>query len=248
MKLKSQRVKGQGKSPIFALLLSLLIFASVTAVKAQEQQQPPPTQSAPPQAPRKSNERTNAPATQAKKKPEPFDGAAVTKMAEQCVTLQTESGQIVIEMLAEAAPETARNFLNLVATGSFDTTTFSRVVKGFVIQGGNLSTSGRWGAADNTGEELLERARRKIMDEPNYIKHVRGIVSMARPETPNGASTHFFILVSEEAPTLDNKFAAFGRVIKGMEVVDAINNMQTEGDKPVKPVRVTRATVAQCVK
>ncbi|HYO90261.1 MAG TPA: peptidylprolyl isomerase, partial [Pyrinomonadaceae bacterium] len=243
MKVESQKVKLEGTRQRLALLLLLLIFASVSTVKAQEPQQ----QSTTPQSPRKSNERTSAPSTQAKK-PEPFDGATVAKMAEQCVTLQTESGQIVIEMLAEAAPETARNFLNLVSTGSFDTTTFSRVVKGFVIQGGNLSTSQYWGATEGRGAELLERARRKIMDEPNYIKHVRGIVSMARPETPNGASTHFFILVSEEAPTLDNKFAAFGRVIKGMEVVDAINNMQTEGDKPVKPVRVTRATAAQCVK
>lgn len=247
MKVKSQKLKGAGKRHGLALLLFLLIFASVPAVKAQEQQQQQP-QSASPQSPKKSNERTGAPATQARKKPEPFDGATVARMAEQCVTLQTESGAIVIEMLAEAAPETARNFLNLVSTGSFDTTTFSRVVKGFVIQGGNLSTSEHWGAAEGRGAELSERARRKILDEPNYIKHVRGIVSMARPETPNGASTHFFILVSEEAPTLDNKFAAFGRVIKGMEVVDAINNMQTEGDKPVKPVRVTRATAAQCVK
>ncbi|HEX8174739.1 MAG TPA: peptidylprolyl isomerase [Pyrinomonadaceae bacterium] len=243
MKLKGQKVKGKGTSRRFALLLSLLIFASVSVVKAQEPQQQP----TPPQAPKKSNERAAPPVAQTKKKPEPFDGATVAKMAEQCVTLETESGAIVIEMLAEAAPETARNFLNLVSTGSFDTITFSRVVKGFVIQGGNLSTSERWGSADK-GEELLERARRKILDEPNYIKHVRGIVSMARPETPNGASTHFFILVSEEEPTLDNKFAAFGRVIKGMETVDAINNMQTEGDKPVKPVRLTRATTAPCVK
>jgi peptidyl-prolyl cis-trans isomerase B (cyclophilin B) len=238
MKVNGQKVKGEVKdrNQRIALLLFFMLFASIPAVKAQEQ-------GAPTQAPKKSNERAAVPAaTAARKKPEPFDDATVAKMAEQCVTLETESGMIVIEMLAEAAPETARNFLNLVSTGAFDTTTFSRIVKGFVIQGGNLSTSERWGA------ELSERARRTIMDEPNYIKHVRGVVSMARPETPNGASTHFFILVSEEAATLDGKFAAFGRVIKGMEVVDAINNMQTEGDKPVKPVRVTRATLSQCVK
>jgi peptidyl-prolyl cis-trans isomerase B (cyclophilin B) len=226
-------IAGTGLFPVVLLLVLFFAFAPVT--KAQEG-------ASPPQSPRKSNERAGAPAPAAQKKPEPFDGASVEKMAGQCATLETESGAIVIEMLAEAAPETARNFLNLLATGALDTTTFSRVVKGFVVQGGNLSTSERWGA------ELSERARRTIPDEPNYIKHVRGIVSMARPDTPNGASTHFFILVSEEASTLDGKFAAFGRVVKGMEAVDAINNMQAEGEKPLKPVRITRATLAPCAK
>lgn len=214
------------------LLFVVLCFLPAASALAQE--------GTPSPVPKKSNERSAA-ATPVQKKTEPFDGASAAKMAEQCVTLETESGVIVIEMLAEAAPETARNFLNLAATGAFDTTTFSRIVKGFVIQGGNLSTSERWGA------ELSERARRTIPDEPNYVKHVRGIVSMARPDTPNGASTHFFILVGD-ASTLDGKFAAFGRVVKGMEVVDAINNMTTEGEKPAKPVRITRATVAPCVK
>jgi peptidyl-prolyl cis-trans isomerase B (cyclophilin B) len=217
------------------LLLSILFFASLPAAKAQEG-------GAPTQAPKKSNERAASPTTApAQKRPEPFDGASTAKMAEQCVTLETQSGVIVMEMLAEAAPETVRNFLNLSTTGAFDTTTFSRIVKGFVIQGGNLSTSERWGA------ELLERARRTIPDEPNYVKHVRGIVSMARSDVPNSASTHFFIIVGEEAAQLDGKFAAFGRVVKGMEVVDAINNLPTEGEKPTRPVRVNRALVAPCV-
>jgi hypothetical protein len=73
--------------------------------------------------------------------PEPFDGAPVEKMAAQCVSLETELGAIEIEMIPEVAPESVRSFLNLAATGALDTTTFSRVVKDFVIQGGNLSTS-----------------------------------------------------------------------------------------------------------
>lgn len=230
--LSCSRTIRAGTSPTPTVLLFLLL-TSFSIVNAQE--------GSAPQAPKKINERGAAAAATAQKKPEPFDGASVTKMAEQCVTLDTESGVIVMEMLAEAAPETARNFLNLAATGVLDTTTFSRIVKGFIIQGGNLSTSERWGM------ELSERARRTIPDEPGYVKHVRGIVSMARPETPNGASTHFFILVGE-ASTLDGKFAAFGRVTRGMEIVDAINNMTTEGEKPAKPVRIKRATVAPCVK
>jgi peptidyl-prolyl cis-trans isomerase B (cyclophilin B) len=230
MREVSKKVKANRKALLLAGLLCLLSFS---AAQAQE--------GALPKVPPKKNERTGASATQAQKKAEPFASASVTEMSEQCVTLDTQSGVIVLEMLPEAAPESVRNFLNLAATGMFDTTTFSRVVKGFVIQGGNLSTSERWGA------ELSERARRTIPDEPNYVKHVRGIVSMARADTPNSATTNFFILVGD-GPHLDGKFAAFGRVRSGMEVVDAINNMPTDGEKPQKPVRITKATVAPCVK
>src|SRR5688500_13234756 len=113
-------------------------------------------------------------------------------MAAQCVTLETDLGAIEIAMMPEVAPESVRNFLNLSATGLLDTTTFSRVVKGFVIQGGNLATGEKWGA------EVAKRMSRRLPDEPGIIKHVRGIVSMARGDEPNSATTHFFILRSEE--------------------------------------------------
>jgi peptidyl-prolyl cis-trans isomerase B (cyclophilin B) len=170
---------------------------------------------------------------------DPFDGASVEKMRDQCVTLETEAGSIEIELTPEVAPESVRNFLNLAATGSLDTTTFSRVVKDFVIQGGNLATSEKWGV------ELSKRASRKLPDEPSLVKHVRGIVSMARGEEPNSASTHFFILVGE-GQHLNGKFAAFGKVRKGMEVADAINAAPKDGDKPEKPVRINRAVVSPC--
>ncbi len=87
--------------------------------------------------PKKANTRDGSAADG--ERAEPFDGASVEKMASQCVTLETELGAIDIAMMPEVAPEAVRNFLNLSATGSLDTTTFSRVVKNFVIQGGNLS-------------------------------------------------------------------------------------------------------------
>ncbi len=188
--------------------------------------------------PRKANPRS---AEAAVDPAEPFDGATVEKMAAHCVTLETEVGEIEIEMIPEVAPESVRNFLNLAGTGALDTTTFSRVVKDFVIQGGNLATSEKW------SPELARRAARKIPDEPGLIRHVRGIVSMARPDEPNSASTHFFILVGEGSH-LNGKFAAFGKVRKGIEVADAINRAPLEGDKPDKPVRINRATVTQCLK
>src|SRR5947208_15073019 len=129
-------------------------------------------------------------------------------MTGQCVTLETEQGAIVIEMLPAKARETVRSFLNLAATGALDSTTFSRVVKGFVIQGGNLSTSEKWSA------ELAERMSRHLPDEPSDLLHVRGIVSMARGDEPRSATTPFFILAGV-GPRLDAKFSAFGRFFKG---------------------------------
>ena len=192
---------------------------------------------APIEAPKKANARAAAEVPAA----EPFDGASVEKMGAQCVTLQTELGAIEIAMMPENAPESVRNFLNLSATGALDTTTFSRVVKDFVIQGGNLQTSEKW------GPELAKRMSRRLPDEPGLVKHVRGIVSMARTEEANSATTHFFILVGP-GPHLDSKFSAFGTVTKGMEVVDAINQAPTEGEKPEKPVKINRAIVVPCKK
>src|ERR1043165_4791725 len=160
---------------------------------------------APIDAPKKANAR--AATTEAPAAPEPFDGASVEKLGAQCVTLDTELGAIDIAMLPENATEAVRNFLNLSATGAFDTTTFSRTVKGFVIQGGNLQTSEKW------GPELARRMTHHLPDEPGLVRHVRGIVSMARTDEPNSATTHFFILVSS-GQHLDSKFAAFGTRMK----------------------------------
>lgn len=218
------------------LMLTFLCAAFSGAALAQQPATTPPTRQEEAPAPRKSNSR---PASMPTSSIEPFDGAIVAMMAAQCVKLETALGDIEMEMLAEAAPETVRNFLNLVAIGAFDTTTFSRVVKGFVIQGGNLSTRA------TLTPQLAVRMRRTIFDEPNYIKHVPGVVSMARPAQDNSATTNFFILAGE-ATHLDGKFAAFGRVLRGMEVVEAINLAPVEGEKPDKPVLLKKATVAPC--
>ncbi|HYH87084.1 MAG TPA: peptidylprolyl isomerase [Pyrinomonadaceae bacterium] len=218
-----------------AACLVTVVCAQQPQARQTEPQQPAaqPKQSAPPA--KKANAR---PAGEAAAR-EPFDTASVEQMSKQCVALDTESGEIVVEMLAEVAPESVRNFLNLAATGAFDTTTFSRVVKGFIIQGGNLATR------EKLTPELLRRAARTVPDEPNAVKHVRGILSMARTDEANSGTTHFFILAGDAAH-LDGTFAAFGRVRRGMETVDAINNGELEGDKPKKPVRLRRAGVAPC--
>lgn len=219
-----------GRSRIWVLMGCILTTVTIASAQA--------TPNEPPEGPRKANARTAAaPAAAA----EPFDGASVEKMASQCVTLETELGAIEIAFVPESAPESVRNFLNLSAIGAYDTTTFSRVVKGFVIQGGNLQTSEKW------SEPLARRMQRTIPDEPGLVKHVRGIVSMARTDQPNSATTHFFILVGP-GPHLDSSFSAFGSVTKGIEVADAINQAPAEGEKPEKPVKINRAVVATCKK
>jgi peptidyl-prolyl cis-trans isomerase B (cyclophilin B) len=214
----------------------LYVLMGILVVVASANAQEPKSSESPANTSKKINTR---PAEIAVNAPDPFDGASVEKMAQQCVTLATEAGAIEIEMIPEVAPESVRNFLNLAETGALDTTTFSRVVKDFVIQGGNLSTSDKWGL------DLAKRMAHKLPDEPGLVKHVRGIVSMARPDEANSASTHFFILVGD-GPHLDGKFSAFGRVTKGIEVAEAINHAPANGEKPVKPVRISRAVVAPC--
>lgn len=186
---------------------------------------------------KKANQR---PAEQPVFASEPFDKADIKTMASKCVKLETEVGDIEIEMFPESAPESVRNFLNLTATGLFDTTTFGRVVPGFVIQGGNI-----WTRNGGVNRDMGARARRTVPDEPSKILHERGIVSMARGDEPNTATTNFFILVSSGSH-LDNKFAAFGRVTKGMDIVDAINKMPVNDEKPEKPVRIKKASIVGC--
>ncbi len=221
---------------IILIALCLGLFAVPTS--AQNESSDTKDNLSAPQNPKKINQRSAAESSKTAAS-EPFDSASVETMKTRCVKLETEAGVIEIEMFPESAPESVRNFLNLAAVGAFDTTTFSRVVPDFIVQGGNLSTREKMTA------ELAIRSRRKVPDEPSLIKHERGILSMARPDEPNGATTSFFILVGEAAH-LDGTFAAFGRVTSGMETVDAISKMPVEGDKPAKPVRIARATVTAC--
>jgi peptidyl-prolyl cis-trans isomerase B (cyclophilin B) len=216
------------------LRLALCVACVSGAAVAQQPQQAPEQKPEPPAV--KKNAR---PAGDAEGPAEPFDKLTPQQMSGRCVTLETEAGDILIEVLSEAAPESARNFLNLVSIGAFDTTTFSRVVKDFVVQGGNVATR------ETLTNELIRRASRKIPDEPNPVKHLRGVVSLARPAEANAATTHFFILLND-SPHLDGTFAAFGRVRTGMEVVDKIAAGELDGEKPKNPVRIRRAKVEQC--
>ena len=208
--------------------LLLIVITLISAGVAAAQVSPTPV-------PAKTNSR---PAET--KAAEPFDKADVKTMAAQCVAFDTEAGLIEMEMYPESAPETVRNFLNLAATGALDTTAFTRVVPNFVIQGGDL-----YSREGKVTYEIGMRARKTIPDEPNKILHERGVLSMARSDEPNTATTNFFILIGPGSH-LDGTFAAFGRVIKGMDVVDAIAKMPVTAEKPEKPVRIKKAAVNPC--
>jgi cyclophilin family peptidyl-prolyl cis-trans isomerase len=205
-------------------LFSLTVFGQETTVVEKK-------------TPAKANAR---PADEKKPAEEPYDKATAAEM-EKCVAFDTASGLIEVEMFPAIAPITVRNFLNLTAIKAFDNTTFSRVVPGFVIQGGNLYSN------KNITYDLAVRAHKTIQDEPNMVRHVSGIISMARGDEANSASTSFFILL-REATTLDNKFAAFGKVVTGMDVVEAINKMPVEGETPKEPVLIKTAKVVECGK
>jgi peptidyl-prolyl cis-trans isomerase B (cyclophilin B) len=219
-------------------MLKILLFTiAVALLAAAALAQPPAEKPAENTVPPKTNAR---PAPTPPKAPaEPYDNADVKTMASKCVTLDTEAGIIELELFPEIAPETVRNFLNLAAIGALDNTTFSRVVPGFVIQGGDLYTN------EKITTSLKWRALKKIKDEPNTLLHERGILSMAKTNEPNSASTHFFILL-KSAPTLDATFSAFGRVTKGMDIVEAINRMDVIDEKPQKPVRIRKASIVNC--
>ncbi len=144
-------------------------------------------------------------------------------------------GTIMLELYPDVAPITVANFVKLVKEGFYDGLTFHRIISGFMIQGGDPKGNGTGGSAETIKGEFAQNG----VDNP--LKHERGVISMARSSNPDSASSQFFIM-HEDAPHLDGAYAAFGRVISGIEVVDAIcattpvadyNGTVPKGYKPV---------------
>jgi len=144
-------------------------------------------------------------------------------------------GTIILELYPETAPITVANFVKLAREGFYDGLTFHRIIAGFMIQGGDPKGNGTGGSAETIKGEFAQNG------VENPLKHERGVISMARSSMPDSASSQFFIM-HEDAPHLDGAYAAFGRVISGIEVVDAIcattpvvdyNGTVPNGYKPV---------------
>lgn len=133
-------------------------------------------------------------------------------------TIEVESyGTIKLQLNGTVAPVTVANFANLASSGFYDGLTFHRIIKGFMMQGGDPNGDGTGGSDRTIVGEFAENGH------PNPISHVRGTISMARSSAPNSASSQFFIM-QEDSVNLDGNYAAFGHVTDGMDVVDAICN------------------------
>ncbi len=159
-------------------------------------------------------------------------------MSNPIVTFEMESGgKMVAELYPEVAPNTVNNFISLIKKGFFDGLIFHRVIPGFMIQGGDPQGSGMGGPGYEIPGEFTANGFQ------NDLKHDRGVLSMARSSNPDSAGSQFFIMV-DPAPHLDGQYAAFGKVIEGMEVADAIVSTPTGwGDKPKTPQRMKTVTV-----
>jgi peptidyl-prolyl cis-trans isomerase B (cyclophilin B) len=179
-----------------------------------------------------------APTTPKKEsKVKPADGKAGGK--KEVAVLKTTLGTIVFELLPDVAPKMVENFKDLAKSGFYDGTTFHRVINGFMIQGGDPLSKDNDPSNDGTGDG----PRKMPAEFTTKYSHVRGMVSTARSSDPNSGSCQFFI-VQKDSTFLDNKYTIFGRVLEGLDVVDAISNVPKDrNDRPLKNVVMEKVSV-----
>lgn len=166
-------------------------------------------------------------------------GSDNTAPAHSKVKFEMEDGTtFTVELYPEYAPKTVENFLQLVNSGFYNGLTFHRVVPGFVVQGGCPEGTGMGGSGKNVEGEFASNGY-----EGNTLSHKKGVISMARANDPNSASSQFFICV-DDASFLDGNYAAFGEVIEGYENVEKIAAVKTDpNDKPMTPVVMKTVSV-----
>lgn len=158
-------------------------------------------------------------------------------MSNPIVTFQTTAGTFKAELYPEVAPNTVNNFISLVKKGFYDGTIFHRVIPGFMIQGGDPEGSGMGGPGYGIKGEFSANGFK------NDLRHTRGVLSMARSMRPNSAGSQFFVMVAD-APHLDGQYAAFGKVIEGMEAADAIVSAKRDySDRPYEDQIMEKVTV-----
>lgn len=159
-------------------------------------------------------------------------------MANPIVTIQMKDGGVMkAELYPEIAPITVQNFIDLASKGFYNGLIFHRVIPGFMIQGGDPQGTGVGGPGYCIKGEFSANGFR------NDLKHTRGVLSMARAMDPDSAGSQFFIM-HEDYPSLDGQYAAFGKLIEGIEVVDKIASVRTDYmDKPLEPQQIEFMTV-----
>lgn len=159
-------------------------------------------------------------------------------MANPIITIQMKNGGIMkAELYPDIAPETVKNFVDLASKGFYNGLIFHRVIPGFMIQGGDPEGTGMGGPGYTIKGEFSGNGFK------NDLKHTRGVLSMARAYDPNSAGSQFFIM-HEDSPHLDGQYAAFGKVIEGIEVVDQICSVRTDyNDRPLETQQIEFMTV-----
>ncbi|WP_433596091.1 peptidylprolyl isomerase [Lysinibacillus xylanilyticus] len=204
----------KGFSVVFALLMVAFVLTGCGAAKDSEQSE----------------------GNKAKKTEENVDYSSKVKENPIVTITMSNDEKIVIELEPSTAPNTVANFISLVKKGFYDGLIFHRVVPDFMIQGGDPSGNGTGGPDYSIEGEFSSNGFK------NDLKHERGVISMARSNDPNSAGSQFFIMVNE-ASHLDGDYAAFGKVIKGMETVDAIVAAERDGEKPIKDQKMKKVEV-----
>ena len=158
-------------------------------------------------------------------------------MSNPIVTFETNQGTIKAELFPDVAPNTVNNFISLVKHGFYDGLIFHRVIAGFMIQGGAPQVTGMGGPGYSIKGEFI------MNNFNNELLHKRGVLSMARSQSPNSAGSQFFIMV-DDAPHLNAQYASFGQVIEGMEAVDKIVAAQRDyNDRPLENQIMEKVTV-----
>lgn len=154
------------------------------------------------------------------------------------VTIEMENGDIMkAELYPEIAPNTVNNFISLIKKGYYDGVIFHRVIPGFMIQGGDPEGTGMGGPGYSIKGEFSNNGFK------NDLKHTPGVLSMARTMIPDSAGSQFFIM-HENSPHLDGEYAAFGKLIEGLEIVDRIAKVKTDySDRPMEEQKMARVTV-----
>ena len=158
-------------------------------------------------------------------------------MSNPIVTFETNQGTIKAELFPDVAPNTVNNFISIVKHGFYDGLIFHRVIPGFMIQGGDPQGTGMGGPGYSIKGEFI------MNNFNNELLHKRGVLSMARSQSPNSAGSQFFIMV-DDAPHLNAQYASFGQVIEGMEAVDKIVAAQRDyNDRPLENQIMEKVTV-----
>ncbi len=172
---------------------------------------------------------------------------AAPKVGDEVAVIKTSLGNIVVMFFPSKAPKHVENFISLAKESFYDHTRFHRCIPGFMIQGGDpltadIDNASRWG----TGGKMIGSAERTVRAEFNDVKHLRGVLSMARSMSPDSASSQFFIM-HKDAPSLDGKYSAFGKVVSGLETIDKIVLTGNETDngsvEPTKAIVISSMTI-----